>query len=81
MRIGTIEIAGTFYSDLYHEVTKIFTLFKPLKVEYQIWTDKWIFTGECEHFDELKEGQEPIKYSVTITKNRDGEEIVSFCKA
>lgn len=69
MRKGIIEITSELYEKDYHIVNKIFQYFKPLKMEYDPFSDKWKFYGTCDLFDEVNEGEiSPTYRAIFVTE-------------
>ena len=67
MRKGFIKITDAIYREQWGFVYPIFKHFRPNHIEFRHWeNDIWYFYGECEFFDELKEGQSVPQYDVII---------------
>jgi hypothetical protein len=76
---GKIKISFQLYENDFELISPMFTKFQVLHIEQEHWNWKdYIFTGVCDDFRELKEGEQIPFYDCIFTRQEDGSHTFKF---
>lgn len=80
MKLGKIKITHQLILENSKDILPLFAKFLPLHVEREINIGDFIYTGICDEFEDVKEGEDIPFYEVTMKRKEDQTITVEFKK-
>lgn len=78
MKKGLIKISDVLYQDNWELAFPIFKYFRPFHIDTKLYAREIVFYGECDFFEELKEGEIIPQYDAFVKKYKNGTYSVRF---
>ena len=76
MKKGYFIISSQLYQDYWDEIAVIFQVFKPEEIHRKY--GDWVFYGESELFEPLKEGEMAPQYEILFVRDEDENVTYTF---
>lgn len=76
MKLGKIKVSSTLVLESTKDLIPLFTKFVPLHIEREMNIGDFIYTGFCEEFEDIKEGEDAPFYECKMTSLDYGNEIL-----